>query len=303
MVNQLVEVSEEVRRALERGEPVVALETTVVVHGLPRPHNMETVSELMEICRASKVVPAIIGVVRGRITVGMTLPEIAELLRADALKVGTRELPYVAALGKNAATTVSATLKVASKVGIRTLATGGIGGVHVGDWDVSQDIVEMARTDGIVVSSGCKSILDVRKTLEFLETFQVLVVGYRTGHFPIFYEGLSEYEIEYQVHSPEEVVEVYKRKVQLGLDGTLLVANPIPPEHAIAEEEVSGYVTQALNECLERGISGKAVTPYLLSRIAELSGGRTVRANVELLKNNVALACEIAKLLAAAQGK
>jgi len=250
-----------------------------------------------DIARGNGVVPATIGVVRGKIIVGMSESQINEMLEDEPLKIGTREIPYAVALKKSAATTVSATMRIAKLVGIDVFATGGIGGVHMGDWDVSQDITEMAKSDVIVVSAGCKSILDVRKTIEFLETFQVTVLGYKTNKFPIFYEGLSDYQIDHAVDSPKEVADIFKAKKALNIEGAILVANPIQQEHVIAESEVQGYIDQALNECFEKGISGKNVTPYLLSRVAQLSNGKTLKANIELLKNNAELACQIAREL------
>lgn len=288
-------IAKKVKEALENGQPVVALESTVIAHGLPYPHNVETAKLLEDICTENGVVPATIGVLKGEIIVGMTQEEINEMLNDEPLKIGTREIPYVVAMKKSAATTVSATMRIAKMAGIDVFATGGIGGVHVGDWDVSQDITEMAKTDVVVVSAGCKSILDVKKTVEFMETFQILVLGYRTDKFPIFYEGLSSFALEHVVQQPDEVAKIYLTKKELGIEGAVLVANPIPQEYAIEESEVQKYIEQALKECEEKGITGKQVTPYILSRVAELSNYKTLRANIELLKNNVRLACQIAK--------
>ncbi|PHJ13906.1 pseudouridine-5'-phosphate glycosidase [Fervidobacterium sp. SC_NGM5_G05] len=277
--------------------PVIALESTVIAHGLPYPHNVETAKMLEEMALENGVVPATIGILKGEIIVGMSQEQINEMLADEPLKIGTREIPYAVGMKKSAATTVSATMRIAKIAGIDVFATGGIGGVHIGDWDVSQDITEMAKSDVIVVSAGCKSILDVKKTIEFLETFQVTVVGYKTNKFPIFYEGLSDFNLEHRVDSPEDIAKIFRAKKSLGIEGALLVANPIPQEFVISEQEVDGYMKQALSECFEKGITGKAVTPYLLSRIAQLSNGKTLTSNIELLKNNVLLACQIAKSL------
>lgn len=290
-------ISEKVKKALEDGIPVIALESTVIAHGLPYPHNVETAKILEEMALENGVVPATIGILKGEIIVGMSQEQINEMLADEPLKIGTREIPYAVGMKKSAATTVSATMRIARIAGIDVFATGGIGGVHIGDWDVSQDITEMAKSDVIVVSAGCKSILDVKKTIEFLETFQVTVVGYKTNKFPIFYEGLSDFNLEHRVDSPEDIAKVFRAKKSLGIEGALLVANPIPQEFVISEQEVDGYMKQALSECFEKGITGKAVTPYLLSRIAQLSNGKTLTSNIELLKNNVLLACQIAKSL------
>ncbi len=290
-------ISEKVKKALEDGIPVIALESTVIAHGLPYPHNVETAKMLEEMALENGVVPATIGILKGEIIVGMSQEQINEMLADEPLKIGTREIPYAIGMKKSAATTVSATMRIAKIAGIDVFATGGIGGVHIGDWDVSQDITEMAKSDVIVVSAGCKSILDVKKTIEFLETFQVTVVGYKTNKFPIFYEGLSDFNLEHRVDSPEDIAKVFRAKKSLGIEGALLVANPIPQEFVISEQEVDGYMKQALSECFEKGITGKAVTPYLLSRIAQLSNGKTLTSNIELLKNNILLACQIAKSL------
>lgn len=290
-------ISEKVKKALEDGIPVIALESTVIAHGLPYPHNVETAKILEEMALENGVVPATIGILKGEIIVGMSQEQINEMLADEPLKIGTREIPYAVGMKKSAATTVSATMRIARIAGIDVFATGGIGGVHIGDWDVSQDITEMAKSDVIVVSAGCKSILDVKKTIEFLETFQVTVVGYKTNKFPIFYEGLSDFNLEHRVDSQEDIAKVFRAKKSLGIEGALLVANPIPQEFVISEQEVDGYMKQALSECFEKGITGKAVTPYLLSRIAQLSNGKTLTSNIELLKNNVLLACQIAKSL------
>ncbi|MGQ9856932.1 MAG: pseudouridine-5'-phosphate glycosidase [Fervidobacterium sp.] len=287
-----------VREALNESQPIVALESTVIAHGLPFPHNVETAKLLEEIARSEGVLPATIGVLKGEVIVGMNEEEIDTMLKDEPLKIGTREIAYVVGFKKSAATTVSATMRFAKLAGIDVFATGGIGGVHVGDWDVSQDITEMAKTDVIVVSAGCKSILDVKKTIEFMETFQITVLGYRTDRFPIFYEGLSDFKLDHTVQNAEEIARIFKAKKELSIEGSILVANPIPEEYIVPESEVEGYIQQALKECSEKGITGKGVTPYLLSRVAELSNYRTLKANIELLKNNVRLACQIAKELA-----
>ncbi|SHN70324.1 pseudouridine-5'-phosphate glycosidase [Fervidobacterium gondwanense DSM 13020] len=293
----MIRLGKHVEEALNKNQPTVALESTVIAHGLPFPHNVETAKLLEEIARSEGVVPATIGVLKGEVIIGMTEEEINKMLEDEPLKIGTREIPYVVGLKKSAATTVSATMRFSKLAGIDVFATGGIGGVHVGDWDVSQDITEMAKTDVIVVSAGCKSILDVKKTIEFMETFQITVLGYRTDKFPIFYEGLSDFKLDHTVQNAEEIAKIFKAKKELSIEGSILVANPIPEEYIVPESEVEGYIQQALKECSEKGITGKGVTPYLLSRVAELSNYRTLKANIELLKNNVRLACQIAKEL------
>ncbi len=291
----MFEFDPKVKSAIEKGKPVLALETTVLVQGLPYPYNTQLFDEIEKILEEEGVVGATIGIINGVVKIGMTRAEVEKIIEDGALKIGTREIPYAIAMKKNAATTVSATMRLAHIAGISVFSTGGIGGVHVGDWDVSQDIIELSQTPVIVVSAGCKSILDVKKTIEFLETFQVTLLGYKTDRFPIFFEGLSEYKIEHVVDSPEQIAQIFKVKENLGIFSGILVANPIPEKYVLRLEEVEDATQKALQEAQEKGITGKEVTPFLLSRIAELTNYKTVHSNLELLKNNVRLGCQIAK--------
>ncbi|QTA37194.1 pseudouridine-5'-phosphate glycosidase [Thermosipho ferrireducens] len=289
-------IREEIINALKNNLPVVAFESTVIAHGLPYPKNLEIFRNLENIAREMGCIPATIGIFRGEIVVGLTEKEIVEFIEDSPVKVGTREIPYVCALKKSAATTVSATAKIASLSGIKVFATGGIGGVHKGEWDVSQDLLELSKTNIIVVSTGCKSILDVKKTLEFLETFQVIVVGYKTEYFPIFYNGISSYKID-RVDSVEHIRNIYNIKNEISINGSILVANPIPEEYVISEDEMKKYLSIVEKEMDAKNISGKDVTPYTLKRLVELSKGKTLEANITLLENNAKLACDIAKSL------
>ncbi|OOC36131.1 pseudouridine-5'-phosphate glycosidase [Thermosipho melanesiensis] len=282
------------RSAIDKNNPVVALESTVIAHGLPYPENLEVFSRLEEIVYSNGCIPATVGVLKGKVKVGLSKEEVIELVEDDPIKVGTRELPYAVALKKSAATTVSSTARIANLAGIEVFATGGIGGVHRGPWDVSQDILELAETSIIVVSAGGKSILDVKKTLEFLETFQILTVGYKTEYFPMFYNGLSKEKI-YRVDSEEKIADIFVQKRKLGIKSAILVANPIPKEFEISGEEVEKYL-EIIEKEME-GVKGKEVTPYLLKRLVELSNGRTLKSNIKLLENNVELACKIAQSL------
>lgn len=269
----------------------VALESTVIAHGLPKGINFETALNMERAVRENGGTPRTIGILGGEIVVGLTNEQIKKLgMASNVLKVGTAEIAYATAMKRDAATTVSATMAISRTSGISVFATGGIGGVHRDiDWDVSQDIIELSRTRMIVVSAGVKSILDVPKTLEFLETFGVTIVGYRTDCFPLFHCSKSPYRINLTINSPEEAVQILKEKERLGIEGGILVANPIPEADSMNFDELSTLIESALKSAETNGVSGKALTPYLLSRLAELSDGKTLDANISLLINNAAL--------------
>ncbi|ONN26852.1 pseudouridine-5'-phosphate glycosidase [Thermosipho affectus] len=290
----MLEISQIVSEALKNNKPVVALESTVLAHGLPYPENLKVFRRLEELVKDNNCVPATIGVLKGKVKIGMSEEEVVELIKDNPIKVGTRELPYAVSLKKSAATTVSSTARLASFANIKVFATGGIGGVHRGEWDVSQDIMELSNTNIIVVSAGCKSILDIRRTLEFLETFQVLTLGYKTEYFPIFYNGLSDERI-YKVESTKEIAKIFVTKESLGIKGAILVANPIPKVYEIDNDEIERYI-EIIEKEMEN-VKGKEVTPYILKRLVELSNGRTLESNIKLLENNVELACKIAQSL------
>ncbi|MBB6061987.1 pseudouridine-5'-phosphate glycosidase [Thermosipho japonicus] len=289
-------ISEKVQNALEENKPIVALESTVIAHGLPYPENLKVAQDFEEIVYENGCVPATIGILKGKVIVGLSKEQLIELVDDNPIKVGTREISYAIAMKKSAATTVSSTARIANLSGIKVFATGGIGGVHRGDWDVSQDIIELSKTNIIVVSAGCKSILDIKKTLEFLETFQVLTVGYKTEYFPIFYNGLSKEKI-YKVESTDEIANIFHEKNKLKLESAILVANPIPEDYVLDNNEIEGYIKIVEKEITEKDIRGKEVTPYMLKRLVELSNGKTLESNIALLKNNVELACKIAQSL------
>ncbi len=275
----------------------VALETTVVAHGLPKPVGVETAVEMERIVKNAGAQPATIGILDGEIIVGMTEDELKRLVDEGSVKVGAREIPFVLAKKLNADTTVSATMRISKMVGIRVFVTGGIGGVHQGEYDVSQDLVELSRDRVIVVSAGAKSILDLKTTVEVLETLEVIVVGYRTDEFPAFYSSTSGIRLNMRVDSVEEIVQIYRWMEKTDFEGAMLVANPIPKESEVPYEEVQEWIDAAEMEASRRGITGKEVTPFLLSKIAEMSEGRTLKANIELLKNNAALGAKIAVAL------
>jgi pseudouridine-5'-phosphate glycosidase len=298
-VSEQLAVHEEVRAALEAGRPVLALESTIIAHGLPRPRNVEIALRAEAEARSVGVVPATIGIFDGRLCVGLEAAQIEALGTAEGvLKVSRRDLAYALATHRLGATTVCATMLAARQAGIRVFATGGIGGVHRGQsLDVSADLLELARTSVIVVSAGAKAILDLPGTLEVLETQGVPVVGYRTAEFPAFYSRSSGLPLELRAETPQEVVALYRSQRELGLEQGILVANPIPADSEIPRQEIEGFVVEALQEAARQGVVGKRVTPFLLSRVLQLSGGRSLEANVALLLHNVQVACAIARCL------
>ncbi len=272
----------------------IALESTLITHGFSYPKNIEVALLLEDAARSLGCQPQTIAVLAGQIRVGLTEPEIRELAsRQGVTKAGVRELPLVLANKGYASTTVSATMRIASNCGIPVFATGGIGGVHPGEWDVSQDILELSRTPMVVVSAGPKAILNLRGTHEMLETYGVTVVGYQTDEMPAFYSRSAGIPIS-RVNSPQKIVQIYKAAQELKLPGAVLVFNPIPPDYEIPEDQIEKWRDQSLADLQAEGVTGKEVTPFLLSKMAEHSHGRTVDSNIQLLKNNVILGCQIA---------
>ncbi|MFD8755890.1 pseudouridine-5'-phosphate glycosidase [Kitasatospora sp. NPDC059577] len=299
-----VHVAEEVVRALADGRPVVALESTIFTHGLPRPRNLAVALEAEERLRAAGVVPATIGVHAGVPTVGLSTGQITELSATDGLdKVSLRDLPVVAAFGRHGGTTVAATAFLAHRAGIRVFSTGGLGGVHFGaseSFDESADMTTLAATPVTVVSAGVKSILDIRATLERFETLNIPVIGYRSRKYPGFYVTDSGHEINFSVESPEEAARVIDARDRLGLPQAVLIANPVDPAKQLPPEELDGILARARAEAERRGITGNASTPFLLDHIQRDTGGRSLEVNVEVYRGNVRLGGEIATALAAA---
>jgi pseudouridine-5'-phosphate glycosidase len=297
-----LDIHPRVRRALARRQPVIALESTIIAHGLPRPRNVETALAAEAAAEEAGAVPATVGVIAGRLRVGLSREEIERLGTAPGIwKAARRDLPWVLARGLDAATTVSGTMLAARLAGIAVFATGGIGGVHRGaaeSLDVSADLHELARTPVLVVSAGAKAILDLPKTLEVLETLGVPVVGYRTSEFPAFYSVESGLRLEMRAETPAELAGLFREQRRLGVEQGLLAANPIPREAEIPRAEMEGYLKRAQEAKDAEGLEGKRVTPYLLERVLEYSGGRSLEANVALLLNNVKLACAVAAELA-----
>ncbi|HOU09170.1 MAG TPA: pseudouridine-5'-phosphate glycosidase [Clostridiales bacterium] len=299
MVKQYLETNPEVRAALETGGAVVALESTIISHGMPYPKNVETALETERIIRENGAVPATVGIIGGKLKAGLTEDEIEHMGKSpDIAKVSRRDLAYIAAKGLDGATTVAATMMIARMAGIGIFATGGIGGVHRGaetTMDISADLEELARTDVAVVCAGAKSILDIGLTLEYLETKGVPVYGYQTGEMPAFYTRESGFKADYRFETPEEMAGILKTKRALGLTGGVLVVNPIPEQYSMDREAITAVIDRAVAEAEKRGIRGKKLTPFLLSEIKEVTGGDSLEANIQLVYNNARLAAQIAR--------
>ncbi|HEY1118761.1 MAG TPA: pseudouridine-5'-phosphate glycosidase [Acidimicrobiales bacterium] len=299
-----LQMTDEVRTALADGGPVVALESTIISHGMPYPDNVAMAREVEAIIRGHGVTPATIAVLDGVPRIGLDDAGLELLARGEGAirKVSIRDLPYVVARREHGATTVAATMRLAALAGIRVFTTGGLGGVHRGaatTMDVSADLTELALTAVTVISAGVKSILDIGLTLEKLETLGVPVLGYRTDDFPAFYTRTSGYAVPLRVDSAEEIADLMRAKDDLTPPGQqsaggISVANPIPAADEIAAEEIDAIIAQALADLDERGITGKDATPYLLGRIVEITGGESLKANIALVKNNAHLGSEVA---------
>ncbi len=287
-----------VAKAIKEQVPIVALESTIISHGMPYPQNLNTALALEEVILARGAVPATIAIMGGQIKVGLQASEIEQLAKSrDVQKVSRRDFARVLAEKKLGATTVAGTMIACQLAGIKVFATGGIGGIHRGvadSWDISNDLTELGATDVAVVSAGIKSILDIPKTLEALETLGVPVLTWRTDEFPAFYHGKSGYKLGMRVDSAAEVAAEMRIKWQLNLRGGMLIAVPIPEQYALDAAETESLIAKALHEASSRGITGKSVTPFLLATIAEASGGDSLEANIALVKNNAAVAAEIA---------
>lgn len=301
---RFLDVAPDVEAALERGEAVVALESTIITHGMPHPQNVATAREVEAVVRANGAVPATIAVMAGRIKVGLTDEELDWLGTAtDVMKLSRADLPFAIASKRHGATTVAATMICADLAGVRVFATGGIGGVHQGveaTMDISADLDELARTPVAVVCAGAKAILDLPRTLEYLETRGVPVVGYRTDEFPAFWSRTSGLPIPVRLDSPEAIADLIRTKEALHLAGGTLVANPVPEADEIPAHEMKGFIDEAIAEAARRGVTGKAVTPFLLSFLFGSTDGRSLATNIALVKNNAALAARLAASLAKA---
>ena len=294
-----LDIAPDVQHAIATGRAVVALESTIISHGMPYPQNVATALQVEEEVRQHGAVPATIAIINGRLKAGLSQGDIEQLGRAGhaVTKVSRRDIPFVVARGGLGATTVAATMVVAAMAGIRVFATGGIGGVHRGaqeSFDVSADLQELAQTPVAVVCAGAKSILDLRLTLEYLETHGVPVVGYQTDALPAFFTRDSAYSVDYRLDTPGEIAAVLKAKWAMGLQGGMVVANPIPAQFAMARAAIDQAIEQALQEAKEQGIAGKESTPFLLARVNALTGGDSLASNIQLVLNNARLGAAIA---------
>lgn len=298
--SELLQVSAEVQQALKNNQPIVALESTIISHGMPFPENAQTALEVEETIRRQGAVPATIAIIHGVMKVGLSREEIELLGREghNVAKVSRRDLPFVVAAGLNGATTVASTMIIAAMAGIKVFATGGIGGVHRGaehTFDISADLQELANTNVTVVCAGTKSILDLGLTTEYLETFGVPLIGYQTSALPAFFCRTSPFDVSIRLNSAKDIAKAMAVKWQSGLNGGMVVANPIPEAFAMPEEKINAAINRAVKEAEEQGVVGKASTPFLLARVAELTGGDSLKSNIQLVFNNAVLACEIAK--------
>lgn len=298
-LEKYLSVSEEVKQALAEGKPVVALESTIISHGMPYPKNVETALNVEKIVRENGAVPATIAIIKGKITVGLSKEEI-EYLGKEGLavtKASRRDLPVLCALGANGATTVATTMIGAALAGVKVFATGGIGGVHRGaetTMDISADLEEFAMTPVLVVCAGCKSILDIGLTLEYLETKGVPVIGYKTAELPAFYTTHSGFKVDYKLDDAATVAKAWAAKLEMGMQGGMVVANPIPEEYAMDLDYINSNIEAAVEECNRLGIKGKETTPFLLDKIQKLTEGKSLAANIQLVYNNAKVATQIA---------
>ena len=300
MTNEYLDISPEVAEALANNRPVVALESTIISHGMPYPQNAETALAVEQQIRENGAVPATIAIINGRMKAGLSREEI-ELLGKEGhnvAKVSRRDLPFIVAAGKNGATTVASTMIIAEMAGIHVFATGGIGGVHRGaeqTFDISADLQELAKTNVAVICAGAKSILDLGLTTEYLETHGVPLIGYRTQVLPAFFCRTSPFSVSIQLDEPEQIAKAMATKWHSGLEGGMVLANPIPEQFAMPEAKINAAIEQAVQESVEQGIHGKDSTPFLLARVAELTGGDSLHSNIQLVFNNAKLAAQIAR--------
>ncbi len=301
--NQLFSILPNVKRALDLKLPVVALESTVITHGLPRPQNLSLAMDMEQTVRSEGAAPATIALLEGKVRIGLTESDLDKLVAApDPVKVSRRDFAAAISKGASGGATVAGTMFAASRVGIQVFATGGIGGVHRDSrWDISTDLQALSDTPMIVVCAGAKSILDLPATLEVLETLGVPVIGYQTDDFPAFYSRESGLKVSARFDSPGEIAGFAKTHWELGLRSAVLVAQPVPASAAVPKSEIDPHIEAALAKAKKEGIKGQAVTPFLLSQVKELSGGRAMQANLALLLNNAQLAAQIAKALVAGQ--
>lgn len=302
IMNKYLDISPEVQQALAEGKPVVALESTIISHGMPYPKNVETALLVEKTIRDNGAVPATIAIIGGRLKAGLSPEEIEYLGKSGrkVAKVSRRDLAAIVARGADGATTVTTTMIIAHMAGIRVFATGGIGGVHRGaetTMDISADLEELANTPVMVVCAGAKSILDLGLTLEYLETKGVPVIGYGTDELPAFYTRRSGFGVDYRVDTPAQLAAMFKAQQELGMKGGMLVTNPIPEQYAMDKEVIDAAIDQAVRESREKGIHGKETSPFLLARVVELTGGDSLESNIQLVLNNAVVASRTASEL------
>lgn len=302
-MNKYIEFSEEIKEAIKQKQAIVALESTIISHGMPYPENVKTALRCEAIVRENGAIPATIAILNGKLKVGLSKEEI-DFLGKEGTKIqktSRRDIAYNITNKINGATTVSATSYIANLAGIHIFATGGIGGVHRGaehSMDISADLEELAQTNILVVCAGAKAILDLGLTLEYLETKGVPVIGYKTSKLPAFYSETSEFDVNFRIDTPEEIGDVFYHKMELGLQGGMLVTNPIPSEYSLDNEEMNQVIIEAIKEMDNLGIKGKEATPFLLGKIVELTNGKSLESNIALVYNNCALASLISKQFA-----
>jgi len=300
MINEIFKLSEKVKNAIENNEPLIALESTIISHGMPYPANRKVANELENIADENGVTPATICLMNGKIHIGLDNNELEILAKSNNVKkVSRRNIGYVLSNKEIGATTVAATMLIANMFKIQIFATGGIGGVHRNvshHFDISADLIEFSKTPVIVISAGAKAILDLPKTLEILETLGVPVYGYKTDYFPAFYSSKTDLQIE-RVDKVNQVVNIYEMNRRLGFSNGILIANPIPKEFEIPFQEMEIYIRDAVSIAEKKKITGQALTPFLLKKIVEITKGKSLESNIMLVKNNVILACQIAKEL------
>ena len=301
-MNKYLSLSPRVAAALKEGRPVIALESTIISHGMPYPQNVETALLCEKTARECGAEPATVAIIGGRLCAGLTEEQIDHLGKAGTkvAKASRRDIPILCARGADGATTVAATMIVAAMAGIRVFATGGIGGVHRGaekTMDISADLQELAHTPVAVVCAGAKAILDLPLTLEYLETQGVPVLGYGTEELPCFYTPHSGLNVDYRMDSPEEIASAVRAQRDLGFPGGMLITNPIPEEYAMPQDVIDAAIAQALRDADEQGVKGKKITPFLLARVCELTGGDSLKSNIQLVLNNVRLASRVARAL------
>ena len=294
-MNRFLDIKPEVIEAIEAGKPVVALESTIISHGMPYPQNVETALQVEQIIRDNGAVPATIAIIGGRLKAGLTPEEIEYFGKKgpEITKASRRDLSMLCAKGEDGACTVTTTMMIAHMAGIKIFATGGIGGVHRGaevTMDISADLEELAQTPVMVICAGCKSILDIGLTLEYLETHGVPVIGFGTEDMPAFYTQKSGFKVDYKVDSPAELANYFNTHIELGMRGGILVGNPIPEEYSMDPDVINPAIDEAIAECNRLGIKGKATTPFLLAKVKDITGGDSLDSNIRLVFNNAKVA-------------